>query len=231
MEACELEQTSGSLDQTVLDVEDRAEWRGEHRTMAGIFSIPDEMWERIEPLIPEHVNTHPLGGGRPRAPDRQAMDGIFYVLRRAVSGGRLTALGSATEARPIDASRPPGSRSGSPPTAPTATGATRRPRPPRPPLGGRTHPLLDQPLPRPLDPLVQEARQPPRPTEVLPLPDHLAADGRHALIEISPYPATVAEDPATAGDDAIPQISSSDSSGTPGGSSRQRKSRSCTRWR
>jgi transposase len=90
----------GSSDRAVLDVEDGAERRREHRTMAGIFSIPDEMWERIEPLIPEHVKTHPLGGGRPRVPDRQAMDGIFYVLRtgcqwRALDGTGICNGGTA----------------------------------------------------------------------------------------------------------------------------------------
>ncbi|MFY9264945.1 MAG: hypothetical protein WAO61_05920 [Solirubrobacterales bacterium] len=34
-------------------------------TMAGVFRMPDEMWERIEPLIPAHINTHRFGGGRP----------------------------------------------------------------------------------------------------------------------------------------------------------------------
>ena len=45
------------------------------------FRCPDELWERLEPLIPVHVNTHRFGGGRPRTPDRQCMDGIFFVLR------------------------------------------------------------------------------------------------------------------------------------------------------
>jgi len=67
--------------------------RGEHRTMAGIFSIPDEMWERIAPLIPEHVNTHRFGGGRPRVPDRQVMDGIFFVLRTGCQWRALDGTG------------------------------------------------------------------------------------------------------------------------------------------
>ena len=45
---------------------------------------------------------------------------------------------------------------------------------------------MDQPLPWPADPLVQEARQPPRAAEVQLRADHLAADRRHALIEIGP---------------------------------------------
>ncbi len=51
------------------------------RTMAGVFRIPDEMWERIEPLIPAPEKVHRFGGGRPRVPDRQILDGIFFVLR------------------------------------------------------------------------------------------------------------------------------------------------------
>jgi transposase len=64
-----------------------------HRTMAGVFRIPDEMWERIEPLIPEHVNTHPFGGGRPRVPDRQVLDGVFFVLRTGCQWRALDATG------------------------------------------------------------------------------------------------------------------------------------------
>lgn len=67
--------------------------RSGHRTMAGIFSIPDEMWERIAPLIPEHVNTHRFGGGRPRVPDRQVMDGIFFVLRTGAQWRALDGTG------------------------------------------------------------------------------------------------------------------------------------------
>jgi putative transposase len=43
------------------------------------WRIPDELWERIEPLLPAK-NPQPKGG-RPWTPDRQVMDGIFYVLR------------------------------------------------------------------------------------------------------------------------------------------------------
>jgi len=35
----------------------------------------------LAPLLPQRVNTHPLGGGRPRVPDRKCANGIFYVLR------------------------------------------------------------------------------------------------------------------------------------------------------
>ena len=39
--------------------------------------------------IPDHVNTHRFGGGRPRVPDRTCANGIFYVLR---TGGQWKAL-------------------------------------------------------------------------------------------------------------------------------------------
>ena len=45
------------------------------------FQVSDELWEALAPLLPQRVNTHPLGGGRPRVPDRTCANGIFYVLR------------------------------------------------------------------------------------------------------------------------------------------------------
>ncbi len=45
------------------------------------FRVSDELWAVLQPLLPVHVNTHRFGGGRPRVPDRQCADGIFYVLR------------------------------------------------------------------------------------------------------------------------------------------------------
>lgn len=48
---------------------------------AADWRIPDELWAKIEKLLPEHHNPHPFGGGRPRTPDRVCMDAIFFVLR------------------------------------------------------------------------------------------------------------------------------------------------------
>jgi putative transposase len=45
------------------------------------WRIPDALWEQMKPLLPTHVNTHRFGGGRPRKPDRDCADGIFFVLR------------------------------------------------------------------------------------------------------------------------------------------------------
>ena len=50
-------------------------------TVPDDWRIPDELWELMELCIPEHVNTHPFGGGKPRTPDRVCADAIFYVLR------------------------------------------------------------------------------------------------------------------------------------------------------
>ena len=47
----------------------------------GSFQVSNELWAVLAPLLPQRVNTHPLGGGRPRVPDRKCANGIFYVLR------------------------------------------------------------------------------------------------------------------------------------------------------
>ena len=43
----------------------------------------------LQRLIPKPRNTHRFGGGKPRTPDRQCADAIFYVLR---TGGQWAAL-------------------------------------------------------------------------------------------------------------------------------------------
>ena len=45
------------------------------------FRVSDELWAVLEPVLPEHVNPHRFGGGKPRTPDRKCADAIFYVLR------------------------------------------------------------------------------------------------------------------------------------------------------
>ena len=57
------------------------------------YRISDELWEKIEPLIPKHPNTHRFGGGRPRVPDRKAMDGILIVLRTGCQWNALNETG------------------------------------------------------------------------------------------------------------------------------------------
>jgi transposase len=43
------------------------------------FTVPDDLWSRIEPLLPP-VPAKPKGG-RPRVPDRVALAGILYRVR------------------------------------------------------------------------------------------------------------------------------------------------------
>lgn len=57
----------------------------------GGFRISDDLWEVLEPLIPERVNTHRFVGGRPRVPDRTCA--IFYVLRTDCQRKALDATG------------------------------------------------------------------------------------------------------------------------------------------
>ncbi len=52
--------------------------------------MSDELWAVLEPVLPKHSNTQRFGGGKPRTPDRQCADAIFYVLRTGVSGGPET---------------------------------------------------------------------------------------------------------------------------------------------
>ncbi len=56
------------------------------------WRVPDEVWERIEPLLPERP-THPLGCHNPRVPDRAAMDAILLVLRTGMQWNALNATG------------------------------------------------------------------------------------------------------------------------------------------
>jgi transposase len=44
------------------------------------WRIPDELWARIEPLLPVGM-PHPLGCHNPPTEPRKAMDAIFFVLR------------------------------------------------------------------------------------------------------------------------------------------------------
>lgn len=56
------------------------------------YVIPDEMWAKIEPLLPPR-KPHPLGCHRPRVPDRAAMNAIFYVLRTGMQWNALNETG------------------------------------------------------------------------------------------------------------------------------------------
>lgn len=55
------------------------------------YRVSDELWTVLQPVVPKHKNTHRFGGGRPRVPDRQCADAIFYVLRTGCQWGALDA--------------------------------------------------------------------------------------------------------------------------------------------
>ena len=57
------------------------------------YRVSDELWAKIQPLLPPHVNTHRFGGGRPRADNRQCLDAIFFVLRTGCQWNALNATG------------------------------------------------------------------------------------------------------------------------------------------
>jgi transposase len=67
-----------------LAVEDQA---------AQSFLVSDALWSKIQPLLPVHKNTHRFGGGRPRRPDRDCLNGIFFVLRTGCQWKALSATG------------------------------------------------------------------------------------------------------------------------------------------
>lgn len=56
------------------------------------WRIPDEVWEKMKPLIPPG-QPHPLGCHNPRVPDRDAMDAILFVLRTGCPWNALAATG------------------------------------------------------------------------------------------------------------------------------------------
>ena len=58
------------------------------------FLISDALWDLIKPLIPvREKKVHPLGCHRPRVPDRQILNGIFFVLRTGCQWKALDATG------------------------------------------------------------------------------------------------------------------------------------------
>jgi transposase len=47
--------------------------------------VPDELWDRIAPLLPARPARRHLHPGRLPVPDRVALAGIIYVLRKGVA--------------------------------------------------------------------------------------------------------------------------------------------------
>jgi putative transposase len=79
---------------TAEEVKPRARPRAKRiPSTGGRFRLSDELWALMEPLLPQHQNTHRFGGGRPRVPDRQCADAIFFVLRTGCQWNALSATG------------------------------------------------------------------------------------------------------------------------------------------
>ena len=57
------------------------------------YQVSDEFFAFFEKLLPKRVNTHRFGGGRPRRPDRDCLNGILFVLRTGCQWKALDATG------------------------------------------------------------------------------------------------------------------------------------------
>ena len=63
------------------------------KTKTTRWKISDELWSKIEPLLPVPVNPHPRGGGKKRVPYRKVMNGILFVLKTGCQWKSLDATG------------------------------------------------------------------------------------------------------------------------------------------
>ncbi len=62
------------------------------------YGIPDELWERIQPLLPPEIPKP--RGGRPRIDARKAMEAILHIFRSACMWQSLPhSLGSPSAVR------------------------------------------------------------------------------------------------------------------------------------
>lgn len=63
------------------------------------FRLPDEMWHRLEVLLPKRPRRNRRKGGRPRLDVRRVADAIFYVLRTGIQWKALPReMGSGSSA-------------------------------------------------------------------------------------------------------------------------------------
>jgi putative transposase len=67
---------------------------------ASSFGLSERFWSLARRLIPKPARVHPLGGGRPRVPDRRVLAAILFVLRTGCQWKALdaTGLGSGSTA-------------------------------------------------------------------------------------------------------------------------------------
>ena len=60
---------------------------------SGRWLISDELWSELQPLLPPPAKRELSKGGRPRVPERKAMNGILFVLRTGCQWNALNATG------------------------------------------------------------------------------------------------------------------------------------------
>lgn len=65
----------------------------ERKHLYNRWTISDDLWAKMEPLLPPHPRTDPWGRGRPRVPDRVAMNAILFVLKTGCQWNALNATG------------------------------------------------------------------------------------------------------------------------------------------
>ncbi len=83
------------LQLTLFDEMDRPRWpclTGELGVALGVgtspWTVPDDLWERIEPLLPKKERRFRYPGRLP-VPDRQVLCGILYVLHTDIQWEHL----------------------------------------------------------------------------------------------------------------------------------------------
>src|SRR5215216_5640233 len=59
----------------------------EEKSMPAIWRVPDEQWEKIEPILAEH--DPPNRTGRPRTDRRAVLDAVIFRLRTGCQWNRL----------------------------------------------------------------------------------------------------------------------------------------------
>jgi putative transposase len=57
------------------------------RPLETIWEVPDELWERFEPILAKHYPPAPTG--RPRADLRRVLNGVIFRLRSGCQWNRL----------------------------------------------------------------------------------------------------------------------------------------------
>ena len=76
---------------TTQKTQEQKRLRAKVNPVTASYRVSDALWAVLQPVLAVHENTHRFGGGRPRVPDRQGAEAIFYVLRTGCPWGALDA--------------------------------------------------------------------------------------------------------------------------------------------